>query len=78
MIPTTALATIEKETFLTLGSPADNWKVVTPKLVFCRWRDGFNAPCSARSPVWIQKLCGDISRSSEEQQSKPSTIAVAT
>jgi len=57
-----------------IEKPADNWKAVTPKLVFCRWRDGFTAPCSARTPEWVQKLCGDISRSSEEQPWKSRTI----
>jgi len=40
-----------------IENPADNWKDVTPKLVLCRWRDGFNAPCSARTPEWVQKMC---------------------
>jgi Domain of unknown function (DUF4338) len=50
-----------------IEKPADDWKEVTPKLVFCQWRHGFTAPCSARTPEWVQKMCGDISRSSEEQ-----------
>jgi hypothetical protein len=57
-----------------IENPADNWKQVVPKLVYCRWRDGFTAPCSTRTPVWVQQLCGDVLRSSEEQPWKPRTI----
>ncbi len=57
-----------------IEKPADKWKDVTPKLVYCRWRDGFSQPCSVRTPEWVPKLCGDILRSSDEQPWKPRTI----
>jgi Domain of unknown function (DUF4338) len=49
-----------------IENPADNWKKVVPKLVYCRWRDGFSTTCSARTPEWVQKMCGDVLRSSKE------------
>ena len=58
-----------------IDKPADNWKRVPQKLIFCRWRDGFTAPCSARTPGWIQKMCADISRSSANQPSQPGPIS---
>jgi hypothetical protein len=57
-----------------IDKPADNWKEVTPKLVYCRWRDGFDHACSARTPEWVKKLYPNISSSSEEQPWKPRTI----
>jgi Domain of unknown function (DUF4338) len=57
-----------------IENPADNWKQVVPKLVFCKWRDGFTAPCSARTPEWVQKMCGEILRSADSQPWKPRTV----
>jgi hypothetical protein len=57
-----------------INKPADNWKEVLPKLVYCRWRDGFDHACSARTPEWTKKLYPNISSSSEEQPWKPRTI----
>jgi Domain of unknown function (DUF4338) len=57
-----------------IDKPADNWKAVPPKLVYCRWRDGFEQACSARTPEWVKKAYQNISPSSEEQPWKPRTI----
>jgi len=37
-----------------IENPADR-KTVKPKLVFCKWRDGFHAPCTTRTPKWVMK-----------------------
>jgi len=29
-----------------------------PKLVFCKWREGFNAPCTTRTPQWVKEYAG--------------------
>jgi hypothetical protein len=57
-----------------IEKPADDWKEVPPKLVYCRWRDGFDHACSARTPESVKKLYPSISSSSEEQPWKPRTI----
>jgi hypothetical protein len=57
-----------------IDKPADNWKEVPPKLIYCRWRDGFDHACSARTSEAVKKLYPNISSSSEEQPWKPRTI----
>jgi hypothetical protein len=57
-----------------IENPADNWKSVTPKLVYCRWRDGFDSPCAARTPEWVRQMTGDVSPSPEDQPWKTRTI----
>ena len=57
-----------------IEKPANHWKNVHPKLVYCCWRNGFTVPCSARTPEWVLKMCGDISRSPEDQPWKTRTI----
>ena len=42
-----------------IEKPANNWKEVPPKLVYCRWRDGFTAPCSACTPEWVREMCDE-------------------
>lgn len=57
-----------------IEKPAEDWKAVTPKLIYCRWRDGFEHPCSARTSESVKNLYPNISSSSEEQPWKPRTI----
>lgn len=35
--------------------PADNWQPSATKLVYCRWREGFLAPCSAQVARWVRE-----------------------
>jgi hypothetical protein len=48
-----------------IDKPADNWKDVEPKLVLCKWRDGFSAPCSASTPAWVRNVSVGVADGSE-------------
>ena len=39
-----------------IDKPADNWEETVPKLVYCRWRDGFTTPCYPQVPRWVREL----------------------
>jgi hypothetical protein len=39
-----------------IDKPANNWKSVEPKLVYCRWREGFNSTNFSRTPAWVRTL----------------------
>jgi Domain of unknown function (DUF4338) len=53
---------------------ADQWIDVGPKLVFCRWRDGFSHACAARTPAWVRYCCADISPIEDAQAPKNATM----
>jgi Domain of unknown function (DUF4338) len=36
-----------------IESPA-NWVMAEPKLVFCKWRDGFSHPVASKTPEWVR------------------------
>jgi hypothetical protein len=38
-----------------INLPADNWQPTATKLVYCRWREGFHAPCAAQVPRWVRE-----------------------
>ena len=39
-----------------IDKPADKWEETVPKLVYCRWRDGFTTPCHSHVPRWVREL----------------------
>lgn len=51
-----------------IDKPADQWKQVIPKLVFCRWREGFTSPCFAHTPTWVRGLHFDSLETSEVRE----------
>jgi hypothetical protein len=58
-----------------IDNPADDWKSVAQKLVYCRWRDGFDHPCFANTPAWVRTSLPDsISPVPEEANVKNATL----
>jgi Domain of unknown function (DUF4338) len=42
------------------GLTTHNWTKTEPKLIYCKWRSGFNAPCAVRVPDWVRGLTGGV------------------